>query len=72
MLPFTPANADVETLRVCKTIYLPSPFFSIFLERDLTPAEAWKRLCDDIMDRGQEVYCRTIIDWICIVMTKKV
>ena len=29
--PFITVNADVEPLRVCKTIYLPVPFIEIFL-----------------------------------------
>ena len=35
--PFTSTDVDVEPLRVRKTIYLPAPFFGIFLEQDLTP-----------------------------------
>ena len=55
--PFTAVDADVEPLYVSKTIYLPAPFFWLFFERDLTPAEAWNRLCGDITNGGQEVDC---------------
>ena len=54
-------GANVEPLRVCKTIYLPTPFFGIFLEWDLIPMESWNCLCSAIVGRGLEVDCCPII-----------
>ena len=55
---FNAANANVETLRICKTIYLPAPFSGILLEQqDLMLAEVWDRLLCAIINRGQEVDC---------------
>ena len=31
--PFASGNSDMESIRICKTIYLPSPFVGIFLEQ---------------------------------------
>ena len=70
--PFTAADSKMEPLCVYKTIYLPAPFGGIFLERYLKPAEAWNRLRGAIVDGGQEVDCRQIIDWLCVAPTKKV
>ena len=66
--PFNSTDARVEPFRVCKMIYLPTTFFGIFLERDITPAEAWICLCGAIADIGQEVDCRPII--YCIRVTR--
>ena len=40
----TKDNADIESIRVRKTIYLPAPYVGVFLERDLTPDKVWSRL----------------------------
>ena len=55
-------DANVESLRVLKTDCLPAPFFGIFLERDLMPAELWTRLLGAIFNGGLEVDCYPIID----------
>ena len=60
--PFSSMDANVEPLRICKTVYQTAPFFGIFLERDLTPVEAWTRPCDAIVNRGLEVDCHPIIN----------
>ena len=62
--PFNSTYADAEPLRILNTIYLPAPFVGLFLKRDLTPADAWTRLCGAIVEGGQEVGCSLIIDWI--------
>ena len=33
--------------------------------------EAWNRLCGAIVDRGLEVDCRLIIDWLHVTLTLK-
>ena len=68
--PFTTVDTDVEPLRVRKTIYLPAPFVGLFLERDLTLAEACTRICGAILDRVQDVDCQTIIDWLIVALKK--
>ena len=70
--PFTAADADVEPLHVRKTIYLPAPFVGLFLERDITPAEAWNRLHGAIVDAGQEVDFWPIVNWLWVALKKKV
>ena len=50
--PFSSTDVKVKPLRVRKTGYLPAPFSGIFLERDLTPVEAWNRLYGTIIDGG--------------------
>ena len=51
-MPFTSTDANVEPLRICKTIYLPTPFIGIFLIRDLTPMETWTLFCGAIVNGG--------------------
>ena len=70
--PFTAANADVEPLCIHKTIYLPAPFIRLLIERYINLAEAWNLIHGAIDNRGKEVDCRPIIDWISVVLTKKV
>ena len=72
LAPFTTVDAEVETLRVCKMIYLPTPLIRLFLDPYITPAGAWKRLCSAIVDIGQEVDFQPIINLLCIALTKKV
>ena len=62
----------MEPLRFCKKIYLPAPFVGLFLEQNLTPVKAWTHLHGDIVDGGQEVDYRPIIDWLRVALTKKV
>ena len=70
--PLSSTHVDVEPLCIRKTIYIPATFVRIFLERDLTPAEACTCLCNAIIDGAQEVgYC-PIINWICVALTMKV
>ena len=54
----------MEYLCVRKTIYFLVHFVGIFLEKDLTPMDAWTRLHGDIVEGDQDVDCQTIIDWI--------
>ena len=53
-------------------IYLPTPFYGILLERNLTPVEACTCLRGSIMYGVQEVDFRTIIYWLLVALTKKV
>ena len=69
---FTAANTDVGPLHIRNTIYLPTHFFGLFFEQDITPAEAWTCLHSAIVNGGQEVDYQPIIDWICIALTKNV
>ena len=70
--PFAITNADMEALRVQKTIYLPTPIVGFFLERDLAHTEAWTCLRVAIMDAEQKVDCRPILDWPRVALTKNV
>ena len=54
---FAADDADVDAIRVRKTIYLPFPLVGIFLERDLTPVEAWSHLRGTIVCAGATVDC---------------
>ena len=71
MGPFTSTDANVEPLCVHNKIYLPTPFFRLFLERDLTPMEAWTRFCGVIADGGLEADCLPIFDWLHVFLTLK-
>ena len=66
--PLSADDSDMEVIRIKKTIYLPTPYVGIFLERDLTPNYAWSRLQGAIVDARGEVGCQTIIDWIRIAL----
>ena len=41
---FSAYNSRVNTIRVHKIIYLPAPYFGIFLGGYLSPVEVWKQL----------------------------
>ena len=69
---FTATNADIKSPFIRKTFYLPTIFVRLFLERDLTPAEAQTHLHGAIVDKGQEFHFWPHIDWLCVVLTKKV
>ena len=69
--PFSSTDADVDPLRVRKTIYIPTPFVGLFLKRYFTSAEAWTHLCGSIITGGLEVYCCPIIDWLRVDLTLK-
>ena len=62
--PFSSTDSNVEPLCIHKTIYLPAPFVGIFLRRYLMLVESCTRLHSAIVDRGLEVDCCYIIDWI--------
>ena len=62
--PFYSTDTNVEPLLIRKTIYLPAPFVGIFLRRYLMLVESCTRLHSAIVDRGLEVDCCYIIDWI--------
>ena len=70
--PFTTDDADVDAIHVQKTIYLPSPFTGIFLERDLALVQAWSRLCGDIFEDSATVDFCPIIGWIQVALTRKI
>ena len=69
--PFAADESDVEVICVSKTIYLPTPFVGVFLERNLTPVEAWSCLRGAIVDAGSTVYCCLVIDWLRFSLTRK-
>ena len=57
-------DAGDENIRCCKTVYVPAPYVGLLLSKDLSPVEAWNRLCGEIVDAGAEATCRPIIDWL--------
>ena len=69
--PFFAEGVDMDSIRVRKIIYLPAPFLGIFLERNLTPAEARSRLRGAIIDAGATADCCHIIDWLRVALTRK-
>ena len=42
----------------------PVPYIGLLLSEDLTPVEAWNRLCGAIVDAAAEAICWPIIDWL--------
>ena len=55
---FNAADANVETLRIRKIIYLPAPFSGLLIEQqDLVLAGAWDCLRCAIINRGQKFDC---------------
>ena len=69
---FNATNVGMGILCICKTIYLLVPFVGIFLEKDLTPSEAWTCLCGVVVDRRKEADFRLITYWLHVALTKKV
>ena len=68
---FSTDNTDMDALRIRNIIYLPNLFVGIFLERELTPVEAWICLHYTIVEDGATVDFRLIIDWIWVALTRK-
>ena len=56
------------TYKSRKTVYLPTDFDGLFLDQDLTPAEACNRLPDAMVGGGLEVDCHPIINWISVTL----
>ena len=54
-----------------KNLYLHAPFVGIFLERDLTPVEAWSSLHGAIVDAMATFDCCPIIYWLQVAFTRK-
>ena len=57
-------DAGVESIRCCKTVYVPAPYVGLLLGSDLTPIEAWQRVRGAIVDATAEDACRPIVDWL--------
>ena len=68
---FSVDDVNVDAICIRKTIYIPAPFAGIFLERKLTPLDAWSRLHGAIINTRATVYCRPIIDWLQVKITRK-
>ena len=62
--PYGAGDVGVETIRFCKTVYVPAPYVGLLLGADLTPIEAWHRLLGAIVDAAAEEACRPLIDWL--------
>ena len=69
---FSAQSANVDDIRVRKTIYLPTSFVGVFLERDLIPFEACIFLYGGIINAGVTVDCRPILHWIQAIITIKI
>ena len=57
-------DAGFESICCRKTVYVPAPYFGLFLGSDLTPIEAWHRVRVAIIDAAAEGACRPIIHWL--------
>ena len=57
-------DAGAKIIRCRKTVYVPVPYVSLLLSADLSPLEAWNRLCIAIVDAAAKAACWTIIDWL--------
>ena len=55
--PYGSGDAGVESVRCCKTVYVPAPYVGLLLSGDLTPVEAWQRLRGAIVDAATEDAC---------------
>ena len=62
--PYGAGDAGVEIIRCCKKVYFPAPYVGLLLCADLTPVEAWNRLCGAIVNAAAKAACRPLIDWI--------
>ena len=68
--PFTNADAGTVTARVRHTIFLPSPYISLFLDRELTPKEAWLQLRARIVADNKSIECAPLLTWLQAVLTQ--
>ena len=62
--PYGAGDAEVEIIRCRKTVYVPAPYVGLLLSTDLSPAQAWNRLCGVIVDAATTAACRPIIAWL--------
>ena len=68
LVSFNTGNANVTTVWICFTIYMPLPLVTIIFVGDLTPVQACTSLRSAIISTGQEVECRAPIDWLCMAL----
>ena len=71
LVTFADEDAGIDYVQVWKTIYLLSPYVGMFLEQDITPVKAWRRLQGGIVDAGAKAGCLPIIDWLRVALAWK-
>ena len=62
--PYSAGDAGIEIIRCRKTVYVPAPYVGLLLCADLTPVEAWNRICGAIVNAASETACRPLINWL--------
>ena len=72
MGPFTNDDAGTVSTRVRHTIFLPAPYVGIFLNRNLSPKEAWLQLWSRIVADNKAIKCASLITWLQTALTQTV
>ncbi|MGH7974558.1 MAG: hypothetical protein ACREBR_03445 [bacterium] len=58
------ANANYETIRTRRAMYVPSKYVPLVLHGVLSPRALWERMGRAIIADGNEITCNTLLDWL--------
>jgi hypothetical protein len=69
--PFGNEDAGTDVVRVRQAMLVPFRYVRLFLQRPLTPREAWVQVAGAIFNDGLQVTCGPLIDWLRVALTRQ-
>jgi hypothetical protein len=69
--PFGNEDAGTDVIRVRQAMLVPFRYVRLFLERPLTPREAWVQVAGAIYNDGMHEACSPLLDWLRVAITRQ-
>jgi hypothetical protein len=69
--PFGNNDAGTDVIRVCQVMLVPFCYVQLFLQRPLTPREAWVQVAGAIYNNGNQIACEPLLDWLRVTITRQ-
>ena len=68
--PFNNSDAGTVSARVRHAIFIPAPYVGMFVNRNLSPKEAWSQLRSRIVANNKAIECDPLITWLQAALTQ--
>jgi hypothetical protein len=69
--PFGNEDAGTDVIRVRQAMLVPFRYVRLFLQRPLTPREAWVQVAGAIHNDGTQIDCEPLLDWLRVAITRQ-
>ena len=68
--PYNVADANTQVIRTRRTYYIPPAYIPLFIDRAMSPHEAWIIVYSQLLVDGRLNNCSPLVDYLYVCLTR--